>query len=263
MLFQVYSNMISNRLRLELTKVAPEIEKAVHKMKGKQILAPLEIFPTAEAIHNASLEQLADIRYGKNQWALPLKFIHKMKRLAENSIAYKTGPGAGYVVQSLVRQVNETKRESQRVTLQLLEQYKYVNEHDSLLSTIPGIGSETAIVLEAYIGDVNRFPNVKKIVAYFGMNPTVDDSGTSKHRKGHLQKKGSGIVRHKLFMAVLSIIGSKKSPVYEYYIRLVEAGKPKLVAIGAAMRKLLVIIYYMLKNQQQFDPDRSLAADEQ
>ena len=112
------------------------------------------------------------------------------------------------------------------------------------------------MVLEAYIGNVNRFPNAKKIVAYFGMNPTVDDSGTSKKRKGHLQKKGSGIVRHKLYMAILSVIRYKNGPIYEYYARLVKAGKPKLVAMAAAMRKLLVIVYNMLKNQQEFDPKR-------
>ena len=179
-----------------------------------------------------------------------------MKRLAANSIAYKTGPGTGYVVQSLVRRISETQQETQRLKLQLVEQYKPVNEHESLLTSIPGISQQVAIVLEAYIGDVNRFPNAKKMVAYFGMNPTIDDSGSSKKRKGHLQKKGSGIVRHKLFMAMLSIIRHQNGPIYQYYARLVTAGKPKLVAIAAAMRKLLVIIYHMLKKQQQFDPKK-------
>lgn len=248
--------MITNKLRIELTKVGPEIEKAVSYIKGQQILALLGSFPTAEAINNASLEELADVRYGKNHWSLPIKFIQKMKSLAENSIAYKTGVGADYVVQSLVRRVIETQQETERLKQQALEQYKLVNEHQSLLTSIPGISQQMAIVLEAYIGDVNRFPNAKKIVAYFGMNPTVDNSGTSKKRKGHLQKKGSGIVRHKLYMAILSVIRYKNGPIYEYYARLVKAGKPKLVAMAAAMRKLLVIIYNMLKNQQEFDPKK-------
>ena len=248
--------MITNKLRIELTKVAPEIEKAVSYIKGQQILALLQSFPTAEAIENASVEELTNIHYGKNNWSLPLKFIHKMKLLATDSIAYKTGPGAGYVVQSLVRRIIETQQEAELLKQQMLEQYKLVNEHKSVLTSIPGISQQVAIVLEAYIGDVYRFPNAKKIVAYFGMNPTVDSSGTSKKRKGHLQKKGSGIVRHKLYMAILSVIRNKDGPIYEYYARLVEAGKPKLVAIGAAMRKLLVIIYNMLKNQQEFDPNK-------
>jgi transposase len=248
--------MCTNRLRIELTKVAPEIEKAIASIKGQQILALLASFPTADAIANASLAELSDVHYGTNQWSLPEKFVQKMKLLATNSIAYKIGPGAGYVVQSLVRRIIETQQETQRLNLQLVEQYKLVNEHDSLLTSIPGISQQVAIVLEAYIGDVHRFPNAKKMVAYFGMNPTIDNSGSSKKRKSHLQKKGSGIVRHKLFMAMLSIIRYKKGPIYQYYNRLVTAGKPKLVAIGAAMRKLLVIIYNMLKNQQRFDPNK-------
>jgi len=258
---QVYAvkkqqTMITNKLRIELTKVGPEIEKAVSFIKGQQILALLASFPTAEAIVNASLEELAAVHYGKNHWQLPIKFIQKMKLLAANSIAYKTGAGAGYVVQSLVRRVIETQQETERLKQQALEQYKLVNEHQSLLTSIPGISQQMAIVLEAYIGDVNRFPNAKKIVAYFGMNPTVDNSGTSKKRKGHLQKKGSAMVRHKLFMAILSVVRFKNGPIYGYYARLVKAGKPKLVAMAAAMRKLLVIIYNMLKNQQEFDPNK-------
>ena len=248
--------MISNKLRLELTKVAPEIEKAVRCIKGQQLLALLQNFPTAEAIANAAVDQLATVHYGKNQWSLPLKFIQKMKRLATNSIAYKTGPGAGYVVQSLVRRIRQTQQETEHLRRQLVEQYKLVKEHDSVLTSITGISQQVAMVLEAYIGDVHRFPNAKKMVAYFGMNPTIDDSGTSKKRKGHLEKKGSGMVRQKLFMAMLSIITSQNGPIYDYYARLVAAGKPKLVAIAAAMRKLLVIIYHMLKNQQQFDPKK-------
>jgi len=258
---QLYSlkkqqTMSTNRLRIELTKVAPEIEKAVSYIKGQQILALLQTFPTAEAIVNASLDELSNIRYGKNNWSLPLKFIHKIKLLAANSIAYKTGQGAGYVVQSLVRRIIETKQETEYLKQQMVEQYQLVNEHKSLLTSIPGISQEAAVVLEAYIGDVYRFPNSKKIVAYFGMNPTIDSSGSSKKRKGHLQKKGSGIVRHKLYMAILSVIRYKNGPIYDYYARLVEAGKPKLVAMAAAMRKLLVIIYNMLKNQEEFDPDK-------
>jgi transposase len=174
--------MITNKLRLELTKVAPEIEKAVSYIKGQQILALLTNFPTAEAIANASVDELAAVRYGKNQWSLPIKFIQKMKRLAKDSIAYKTGPGAGYVVQSLVRRIIETQQETERIKLQLVEQYKLVNEHESVLTSIKGISQQVAIVLEAYIGDVNRFSNAKKMVAYFGMNPTIDDSGSSKKR---------------------------------------------------------------------------------
>ena len=88
------------------------------------------------------------------------------------------------------------------------------------------------------------------------MNPTVNQSGKLTKRKSYLEKKGSGIVRHKLYMATLNMIARKQEPIYSYYQRLVAAGKVKLVAMGAAMRKLLVIMYTMLKNHEKFDPKK-------
>lgn len=244
--------MITNKLRIELTKVAPEIEKTVSSLQGQQILALLAKFPTAEKIRNAPLQEVSNIRYGKKQWLLPAGFIKKMKSTAQNSIAHKTDLGAEYVVQSLIRRLYQSQQEVEHLKQQLIELYQSVKELDSLLATIPGITKETAIVLEASIGDVNRFSNAKKLVAYFGMNPTVNSSGKSRKRASYLQKKGSPIVRHKLFMATLCMIRTKTQPFYSYFNRLVDAGKPKLVAICATMRKLLVIIYYMLKKHEKF-----------
>ena len=249
--------MVTNKLRIELTKVAPEIEKTVSNIKGQQILALLAKFPTAEKIRNAPPHELSDIRYGKKQWLLPDAFIKKMKSTAQDSIAHKTDLGAGYVVQSLIRRLYQSQQEVENLKLQLVELYQSVKELDSLLATIPGITKETAIVLEAYIGDVNRFSNAKKLVAYFGMNPTVNLSGKSQKRASYLQKKGSPIVRNKLFMATLCMISCKTEPFYSYFKRLVDAGKPKLVAICATMRKLLVIIYYMLKKHEKFNPKKN------
>jgi transposase len=248
--------MAHNRLRIELGKVAPEIEQATPALAGKQLFALLQAYPTAEAIACATIQELQAIRYGKKDWPLSVKFITRMKTLAQDSIAHKTGNGAGLVVKSLIRQILTLQEEIESLKEQMTELFQHVRGQQSLLATIKGITKETAIVLEAYIGDVNRFGNAKKIVAYFGMNPTVSLSGKSKKRAAYLEKKGSGIVRHKLFMAVLSIIRHKQGQVYAYYARLVASGKPKLVAITAAMRKLLVIIYKMLKNQIPYDGNK-------
>jgi len=53
-------------------------------------------------------------------------------------------------------------------------------------------------------------------------------------------------------MITLNLIRHKREPFYSYYQRLVAAGKPKLVALAATMRKLLVICYTLLKTQAPF-----------
>ncbi len=251
------NTMNVNRLRVELGKTAPEIEHNVPVICGQQILALLAKFPTAADIEAASVKELCRIQYGKKQWQLPVAFVTKMKALSKNSIAHKKGPGAGLVVQFLAENIMQCQRKIQTLNEQMVQLYKQVNPETSLLTSIKGIRKETAIVLEAYIGDVTRFPNSKKFVAYFGMNPTVNQSGTKNKGRSYLEKKGSGVVRHKLFMATLCMIRYDDNPIYDFYHRLVDAGKPKLVAICAAMRKLLVIIYNMLKNKEKFDPDKS------
>lgn len=247
--------MMRNKLRIELAKVAPEIERVSSDIAGRKILALLASYPTAEAIDRATVDELHKVRYGSRQWPLPMRFIQQMKALAKSSVAHKRGPGSGVVVESLVRRISEGQKEIEILKEQINKLYMQFNTEQSMLTTIRGIGKETAAVLEAYIGDAGRFANAKKMVAYFGMNPVVNQSGQTK-RKSYLQKKGSGIVRHKLYMAILSIIRTKEGAIYDYYARLVESGKPKLVAIAAAMRKLLTIIYAMLKNQSPFDPNK-------
>jgi len=247
--------MSINRLRCELTKVAPEIERHFTNLGRVQILALLSQFPTAEMIGKSEIK---GIRYGRKQWLLPQSFILKVKALCGQSVAYASGPGSGYVVQSLVRHIQNIQGERKIIEQQLLELYQQISPTDSILCTIPGIGVETAILIEACIGDINRFSNVKQFVAYFGMNPTINQSGKFIRRSSYLEKKGSGLVRQKLFMAVLNIISRKKGLIYEFYARKVKEGKPKLVAICAAMRKLLVIIYSMLKKKTPFDPNFKL-----
>ena len=257
---QKQQTMTLNRLRVELSKVAPEIEHHLALARHQQVLVLLKQYPTAAAIAQASPEDLRQLRYGKKQWRLSGPFITKIQALTQNSIAYKTGPGAGLVVQTLVEQFLQQQQMMTTLKAHITALYQGVKAQPSLLMTIPGIGPETAIALEAYIGDVARFPAAKQLVAYFGMNPIVSLSGIVTKRSGSLQKKGSAIVRHKLFMAVLSMISQRVEPFHGYYQRLVAAGKPKLVAIGATMRKLVVVIYTMLKKQQPFLTNKNLSS---
>lgn len=243
-----------NRLRIELGKVAPEIEQHISKITGLQLLTLLSCYPTAEAIRQATFEELRQIRYGKKQWRLSEPFVKKIKELAQDSIAYKTGPEAGVAVQSLVTIIELLQSESENVKQQIQKLYENAaRENESILASIKGISQQTAITMEACIGDVKRFSNAKKIVAYFGLNPTVNTSGTSKNKKAHLEKKGNSLFRQKIFLATLNMIQTKQEPFYSYYIKLTKKGKPKLVAIGATMRKLLVTMYQMLKNNKTFE----------
>lgn len=113
-----------------------------------------------------------------------------------------------------------------------------------ILESVPGIGPVTLSILLADLPELGLLDN-KKIAALVGVAPFNHDSGKFKGRRQI--KGGRKYVRDKLYMATL--VASRYNPtIKEYYQRLLQAGKAKKVALVACMRKLLIIINTMVKN---------------
>lgn len=137
-----------------------------------------------------------------------------------------------------------------------IDRHPDLKDQSDLLESIPGIGKATIFKVLAFIGDVQRFDRAKTLAAFAGLNPTVHQSGSSVRGKPHLSKKGSAVIRSALYMP--AIVARRYNPVIkEFAERLKKAGKPNMVIIGAVMRKLLHIIYGVLKSGVPFDPARS------
>lgn len=126
-----------------------------------------------------------------------------------------------------------------------------LSEQMGLLISIPGIGDKTAWRILAYLGDISMFSNSKKVTSYAGLNPRIEQSGSSLN-KSRLSKMGHKRLRKSMFMPALVAIKYHPKMV-EMYQRLQERGKPKKVAIAAVMRKLLVISYGVLKSGKKYD----------
>ncbi|MBL4659214.1 MAG: IS110 family transposase [Alcanivoracaceae bacterium] len=121
-----------------------------------------------------------------------------------------------------------------------------------LLITIDGIGEATAWSILAYLGDISLFSTSGQVTSFAGINPCIEDSGTSL-KTSRLSKMGHKRLRKSLYMP--AITAKKHNPVLiEFYDKLLNKGKPKKVAICAVMRKLLVIAYGVLKSEMAFDP---------
>ena len=104
-----------------------------------------------------------------------------------------------------------------------------------LLTTIPGVGYYTALLIVSEIGDVNRFPDSGKLCSYAGLVPTVRRSGgTTRH--GGITKEGSRWLRWALTQAVHTHIRYETS-LTRFYRRLAEK-KPNQVAVIATARKM-------------------------
>lgn len=134
-----------------------------------------------------------------------------------------------------------------------IDRHPDLKDQSELLESIPGIGQATTFRILAFIGDVQRFDHAKALAAFVGLNPTVHQSGSSVRGKPHLSKKGNSVIRRALYMP--AIVARRYNPVIKAFAdRLKKAGKPNMVIIGAVMRKLLHIIYGVLKSGKPFDP---------
>ncbi|WP_250295600.1 IS110 family RNA-guided transposase [Wolbachia endosymbiont of Oedothorax gibbosus] len=137
---------------------------------------------------------------------------------------------------------------------ELLKQHKKLLENFQLLLTIPCIGEESAIAILAEVPDIKTFRDARQLAAYAGTIPRNITSGSSVYAKPRLSKSGSQTLRKALFFP--AIVAKNHNPIIMSFCqRLKEKGKHNMAIVGAAMRKLLHIIFGILTSKSAFDPN--------
>ena len=130
--------------------------------------------------------------------------------------------------------------------------------HDvALLSSIYGVGFIVAVIIVAELGDLRRFRKARQLTAFAGGSPRIYLSGTSVSRPAHMCKKGNPRVRQALYLSALSAVRGRND-LQRTYTRLISEGKPPMAALGAVMRKLLVVMRALLITETAYDPDWQL-----
>jgi transposase len=163
------------------------------------------------------------------------------------------------VLKSLRKLVAYLDSEIARTEKQIQE---HINNHpdlklqSQLLESIPGIGQRTAAKLLSEIKDINQYKSARQIAAAAGLTPRNNHSGTIRG-KTRLSKIGNARVRKALFLPAL--VAKQYNPIVRAFCqRLARNGKNKMQVIGAAMRKLIHIVFGVLKSGKKFDPNHEL-----
>jgi len=159
-----------------------------------------------------------------------------------------------FITQSLVRDL-----EHQVVELAQIESEieKILDTFDMKLTTIPGVGTAIASKLIAEIGDIRRFPNADKLARFAGIAPIRFSSGGK--GKEESSKQGNRELHGLFYFLVVSMVcchhGKPNQPVfYAYYCRKISEGKTKSQALVCIMRRLVNIVYGMMKNKTEYRP---------
>jgi len=146
------------------------------------------------------------------------------------------------VIQTQLKNIDRQIEEHIRNTPQLQQRAENID-------SVPGIGPTTAHLLVTELPELGRL-NRRQIAALVGIAPIARDSGTFRGKR--MTGGGRKNIRSRLFMPTL--VAVRHNPVLKaYYTRLLSQGKCKMVALIAAMRKLICILNAMLKNNQKWN----------
>lgn len=191
-------------------------------------------------------------------WVRRLIALQDLKQQEENRL-----PTANTVVKPSIESIvavltKEIEAVKQRIR-DHFDQHPGLKAQADLLDSIPGIGENTIASLLAFMGEVSRFTHAKQLAAFAGLTPRQCQSGSSVRGATHLTKAGNPLLRRALYMPAL--VAMRHNPLIKtFYLRLRANGKPAKSALAACMRKLLHIVFGVLKSQKPFNPNHRLAA---
>jgi transposase len=147
---------------------------------------------------------------------------------------------------------NEIEQISKLIKEHISKHPDLKHKHD-LLNSISGVGPSTIEVILSEINAFEGFETVEQVVAYIGLSPKENTSGTSLKGKSAICKTGNARLRKALYMPALSAI-IHNPIVRALYLRMKEKSKNGMVIACACMKKLVHLIYGVIKTNKPFDP---------
>jgi len=237
----------------------PELEQAYDDPTCSSALAVLRTAPTALAVARKRTATLAQARRpGGRRGVGPLKAA-RIAALAKDSIAApELADQIGFQMRLLIAQHDllEAQIAEAEAHLGTLLDGELVRR----LRTIPGVGPAIVATLIAEIGDIHRFSEFDKLVAYIGVHPAEKSSGEkgrNPETSWRMSKAGNAYLRTALYR--MAIVGIQHNPVIKaHYARKRAQGKSKMNAVGHCMKKALAIIWGVWRSGTDFAAPPSL-----
>jgi transposase len=229
----------------------PEFTRTVRSLDSELAGAILHEYPTARAFQSVSAKRLARLTYdGRHKVGLEL--ASALIDSAKASVGAHHGEAYRLQVRYACEDLDLLRRRLRDIDRDI---ERKLGEHEvgTLLTSIDGIGPQTAARLIAELGDPARFRSAKALAAYVGVVPALRNSGKSCGSRAGLSSLGHARLRAALWMPTLTAV--RRNPwLREHYQRLIAAGKLPKVALVAAMHKLLLAVYSVAKNRRPFEP---------
>ena len=261
------ASIYKKKLSADLRIIFPNYNTIFSNPTSNSSLAILNAYPTPEAVLNAPKNQILELLISNSKkgaiWA-----ENKYKKLISvateatiiglplNGLAIKISSSIN-ILKALELEITNILNE---IDLLLISNNfpEQIKNNIELIDSIPGVGRLTAITLIAEIGDIGGFIKPKHLVAFFGIDSSVNESGKFKGNQNKISKRGTRIGRRALYAVALASIRKNRSGVpinsvlLDYYQTNLNGKKAK-VALGAIMHKIINYIFAVLRTQTPFE----------
>src|SRR5690606_10716405 len=249
---------------IPLSVINPVVIKRFIQMKLKRLKTDKS---DALMIHTYACEQPLE------PWQPEASYIVKAKELlslvqtySRHSTALKNklhalenrGHTTGVMVSSIKRQLRQLKKERALLEAELEALIKSSEPKlFSRLTTIPGIGKKTAVLMMVSTSNFKTFNSCRQVSSYLGLAPNERSSGSSIRGKSRISKTGDGLLRNHLFMC--SFTACIHNPQCKaLFDRIVAKGKSKKLALIAVCNKLIKQAFAIAKSGMPYNPEYAL-----
>lgn len=227
----------------------PEFTRYVRSLDSMLATCLLAEYPTAHAFARANSRRLAKLRYD-GRHLVGEELANQMVETAKRSIGQHHGPAYALQARHICQDLDLWRRRLAEIERDI-ENLLDTHEVGKMLTTIEGIGPQSAARLIAAVGDPARFKSAAAFAAYVGVVPALKQSGRRTAARAAIAPFGNARLRTALWMPVLGAV--RRNPwLRAFYERLRAAGKPPKLALVAAMRKLLHAVYSVAKSRRPF-----------
>ena len=231
--------------------VFPELSKIVSSVAQKSCLALLYELPSAKDIAECNLTHLTHLLADNSNKKFDRDKAIQIRDLARISIGLNSNSVSFELKQtiSIIQFIQEQLDDVEKRIKQILK------EINSPILTIPGISFKTAGSILAEIGDIARFDSPAKLLAFAGLDPSMYQSGKFFSTHSVMVKRGSKYLRFAL-MTAARMVCLNDATFNAFKDRKMAEGKHYMVTMGHIAKKLVRVIYYLLKTNSVYQASK-------
>jgi len=213
-----------------------------------------EKYPSPDLLKNVTDEELFNFfkEDSNSLWTSRInKIIENVRKIDLNNFVYQEN--RNIIIKMTIKQIKENILMREDLEWEMIKIYDIIGKK---LHTFPGMNKILASYILAEIGNIDRFATSSKLAKYAGIAPIDYSSGNSS--KAYANKCGNRKLNMRIYIIAFSCLGRGSgtfpmNPIFaEYYLKKISEGKTKHQALICVMRRIINIIYNILKNNTEY-----------